>query len=34
MEGGITINYINKIITELSNTNDITKIKKYYMKYL
>jgi len=28
MEGGVTINYINKITTELSNTNDITKIKK------
>jgi len=28
MEGGVTINYINEITTELSNTNDITKIKK------
>jgi len=28
MKGGVIINYINKITTELSNTNDITKIKK------
>jgi len=28
MKGGVTINYINKITTELSNTNNITEIKK------
>ena len=28
MEGGVTINYINKITTELSNINNITEIKK------
>jgi len=28
MKGGVNINYINKITTELSNANDITKIKK------